>query len=119
MTDEASPRSIPAGVGAWFDWAVEHALGVVFITFTLLSFGQVVARYVFGHPITWTEEICRYLFVWVVFVGAGVAERSRAHITLDYVTSRLPRRAMRWLDIANAVLCVGMVLLLSSGTAGR
>ena len=112
MNDDPAPKTARAGVGAWFDWSVEHALGVVFITFTVLSFGQVVARYVFGHPITWTEEICRYLFVWVVFVGAGVAERSRGHITLDFLTTRLPPNVRRRLDMVNGILCVGMVLLL-------
>ena len=99
-------------LGWWFDWAVERGLALVFITFTVLSFGQVIARYAFGHPITWTEEVCRYLFVWVVFVGAGVAERSRAHITLDFLTSRLSPSVRRRLDVVNGILCVGMVLLL-------
>jgi TRAP-type C4-dicarboxylate transport system permease small subunit len=99
-------------LGRAFDWWIERGLAVVFIGFTLLSFLQVVARYVFGHPITWTEELSRYLFVWVVFVGAGVAERDRAHITLDFLTSRFPPRLNYWLGLANGVLCIAMVVTL-------
>jgi TRAP-type C4-dicarboxylate transport system permease small subunit len=112
MTECAAPAPPPRGLGAWFDWTIERGLAIVFISFTVLSFAQVIARYAFGRPITWTEEISRYLFVWVVFVGAGVAERSRAHVTLDFLVSRLSPRVRHWLDVLNAVLCVGMVLLL-------
>jgi len=99
-------------LGWWFDWAVERGLALVFITFTVLSFGQVIARYAFGHPITWTEEVCRYLFVWVVFVGAGVAERSRAHIHAGLPDLPALASVRRRLDVVNGILCVGMVLLL-------
>lgn len=99
-------------VGRLFDWWIERGLAVVFIGFTLLSFAQVIARYAFGRPITWTEEFSRYLFVWVVFVGAGVAERDRSHITLDFLISRFSPRVNYWLGIVNGVLCVAMVLIL-------
>jgi len=103
----------PCGcLGRWFDWAVERILAIVFVVFTLLSFTQVIARYFFGHPLTWTEEISRYLFVWVVFVGAGVAERYRAHVTLDFLVSRFSPRVRYWLDIVNGFLCAAMVLTL-------
>jgi TRAP-type C4-dicarboxylate transport system permease small subunit len=103
----AEPR-----LGQWFDWCIERGLAMVFIAFTLLSFLQVIARYAFGHPITWTEELSRYMFVWVVFVGAGVAERDRAHITLDFIVSRLSPGVNYWLGLANGVLCIAMVLIL-------
>ncbi len=109
---EAIQQDRRRGLGRWFDWVVERILAVVFIGFTVLSFAQVVARYVFGYPITWTEEISRYLFVWVVFVGAGVAERYRAHVTLDFLVSRFSPRLNHWLTLLNGFLCIAMVLIL-------
>jgi len=112
MIADLSSKLSQRSLGRWFDWLVERILAVVFVVFTLLAFAQVVARYVFGYPITWTEEISRYLFVWVVFVGAGVAERYRAHVTLDFLVSRFPPRLNYWLGLANGLLCVAMVLVL-------
>ncbi len=112
MASAVAPERPWAALGRWFDWCVERALGIVFIGFTVLSFVQVIARYAFGHPITWTEEICRYLFVWVVFVGSGMAERHREHVTLDFLVSRLSPRVNYWLSLVNGVLCIAMVLVL-------
>jgi TRAP-type C4-dicarboxylate transport system permease small subunit len=112
MNGEVAGQAVEKRLGRWFDWCIERALAVVFIGFTLLSFAQVIARYAFGHPITWTEELSRYLFVWVVFVGAGVAERDQAHITLDFLISRFPPRLNYWLGLVNGFLCIAMVLIL-------
>jgi len=112
MIADAASTPVQRGPGRWFDWLIERILAIVFIGFTALSFVQVVARYVFGQPITWTEEICRYLFVWVVFVGAGMAERSRSHVTLEFLVSRFPPRVKYWLSVTNGILCVAMVVVL-------
>ena len=56
----------------------------------VLVFGNVVLRYAFNSGITVSEELSRWLFVWLVFVGAVVALRDHAHLGMDSVVSRLP-----------------------------
>jgi TRAP-type C4-dicarboxylate transport system permease small subunit len=59
-----------------------------FITVTLLVlmvilvFGNVVLRYVFNSGITVSEELARWFFVWLVFLGAVVGQRERAHLAV-------------------------------------
>jgi TRAP-type C4-dicarboxylate transport system permease small subunit len=56
----------------------------------VLVFGNVVLRYGFNSSITQSEEISRWLFVWVTFMGAVVALREHAHLGTDVLVSRLP-----------------------------
>jgi TRAP-type C4-dicarboxylate transport system permease small subunit len=98
-------------VGRWFDRSVELVVMVAFVTFVVLSFVQVVLRYGLGQPLTWSEEVSRYLFVWVVFLGGGVAARYRGHIVLDFVVSVLPPRIRLLLGTLMGLLSLAMLLV--------
>ena len=61
------------------------ALGLMVV----LVFGNVVLRYGFNSSIGVSEELGRWLFVWITFMGAVVALRERAHLGTDVLVSRL------------------------------
>ena len=110
MHEGAPPRS-HCGPAWWFDRTIEGVVVCAFITFVILSFVQVVLRYGFGRPLTWAEEVSRYLFVWVVFVGAGIAARYKAHIALDFLVSRFTPRVQRRVAMLVGALSFVMLLL--------
>ena len=56
----------------------------------VMVFGNVVLRYGFNSGITVSEELSRWLFVWMTFLGALVALRNRGHLGTDTLVSRLP-----------------------------
>lgn len=56
----------------------------------VMVFGNVVLRYGFNSGITVSEELSRWLFVWMTFLGALVALRSHGHLGTDSLVSRLP-----------------------------
>jgi TRAP-type transport system small permease protein len=56
----------------------------------VMVFGNVVLRYAFNSGITVSEELSRWLFVWMTFLGAVVAMRNHAHLGTDTVVARLP-----------------------------
>ena len=58
----------------------EIIAGVCVLTMTVLVFFQVVMRYVFNMPTSWSDEIAVYAMVWSVYVSASWAVRERAHI---------------------------------------
>jgi len=101
-----------ARAGRAFDMAIEAIVILAFLSFVVLSFGQVILRYLLGMPLTWSEEISRYLFVWVVFLGGGVAARYRGHIVLDFLLGILPRKVRIGLVLAMGVLSLAMLLVL-------
>jgi TRAP-type C4-dicarboxylate transport system permease small subunit len=61
-------------------------LVALFATMTLACTAQVIWRYAFGDPLIWSEELARYLFIWIGYLSAWVAWKHRAHIALDAVT---------------------------------
>lgn len=64
--------------------------GLALVGMVGLVFGNVVLRYAFNSSITVSEELSRWLFVWITFLGAIIAMRERAHLGTDVVISRLP-----------------------------
>jgi len=73
----------------------------------VLVFGNVVLRYGFNSGITVSEEVSRWLFVWLTFLGAVVALKEHAHLGTDMLVSRLP--------VAGKKVClvIGQLLMLS------
>ena len=65
-------------------------MALALFVMVLLVFGNVVLRYAFNSGITVSEELARWLFVWVTFMGAVVALREHAHLGTDALVSRLP-----------------------------
>lgn len=57
-----------------------------------LALYQVVTRFVFGVPSTWSEVITRSSMIWSVFLGVAVAFRHGAMISVDVIQNALPRR---------------------------
>ncbi len=62
------------------------------IAFTSILLMQIIARELFGHSISWSEESAVYLFVWFVFFGASRAIRIGAHNRIDFQYKYLPRK---------------------------
>lgn len=60
-------------------------LAMVAVTFT-----QVLARYVFSNSLSWSDEVGRYIFVWMTFLGAAMAVRNKQHVALDAIVNVLP-----------------------------
>lgn len=77
----------------WIDRAcrvVEALIATFLAVMVVLVFGNVVLRYVFNSSITQSEEISRWLFVWITFMGCVVALREHTHLGTDALVSRLP-----------------------------
>jgi TRAP-type C4-dicarboxylate transport system permease small subunit len=81
----------------------------------VLVFGNVVLRYAFNSGITVSEELSRWLFVWLTFIGAIVAMRDRAHLGMDSVVSRLPLIGKKICFVVSNLLMLYVVWLFASG----
>ncbi len=81
------------------DWLVMVLLTLAAGTMIVAIFLQVFFRFIVQSPLYWTEELSRYSFVYVVFIGAAWAGKNNMHLGVDYFTSKLPDAAMRILKI--------------------
>ena len=103
----------------WLDRAVDRTLAVVrwvcivqaTALFVIVVFA-VVGRYVFGKSLTWTEEVPRYLLIWISFLGAAACVARREHVGFDVLFNALPDRVRRWLGgfIGLLILSFGWVV---------
>jgi TRAP-type C4-dicarboxylate transport system permease small subunit len=55
---------------------------------SVIIFTQVVCRYVFNHSLYWSEEVGRYILIWITFLGASVGVKRYAHIGIDFLYNR-------------------------------
>ena len=92
--------------------------GLCLAVMVVLVFGNVVLRYTFNSGITVSEELSRWLFVWLTFMGAVVALREHGHLGTDALVSRLPATGKKiCLVLAQlAMLYVSWLLLTGSWT---
>jgi TRAP-type transport system small permease protein len=82
----------------------------------VLVFGNVVLRYGFNSGITVSEEVSRWLFLWMTFLGAVVALKEHAHLGSDTVVSRLPRLGKRICLILGQLLMLYITWLVFKGS---
>ncbi len=63
---------------------IEQAFAVALLAVLLIAMGaQVVARYVFGSPLSWSEEVARLAMIWLTFIAASFVAAKREHIAVD------------------------------------
>lgn len=65
--------------------SVETTIVTLFAVLTMAVFAQVVARYVFNQPPTWTEELARFCQVWIVLLASSICVRKGSHLAVDYL----------------------------------
>ena len=70
---------------------LELLIVVAMVAMVGMVFGNVVLRYGFNSGIDISEEMSRYCFIWLTYVGAIVAMRDKAHVGVDVVIKMLPR----------------------------
>lgn len=113
MNSERSPTVIDR-----FCRGIEWLLALMLAAMVLLVFGNVVLRYAFNSGITTSEEVSRWLFVWLCFLGAVVAIHEHGHLGTDMLVGRLGRRGRRiCLAVAQAVMIYVTWLVFSGSMA--
>jgi C4-dicarboxylate transporter, DctQ subunit len=78
---------------AALDRAEEVFIALALAAMTIMTFVQVVLRYLFHTGLVWSLEATTYSFAWLVVVGMAYGVRTRAHIASDLLTRALPPRA--------------------------
>ena len=83
------------------------ALAVIIVT------AQVVTRYVLKVPLPWSEEIARYLFLWLTWVGASYATKERKHINIDVVYQMLSPLGQKFCLIVSTLVWIVFLVIMS------
>jgi C4-dicarboxylate transporter DctQ subunit len=111
MTEKAK-----GSMGKIIDDIEETSIAVCLGLMTLVTFSNVVARYVFSANILWAVEITVFLFAWLVLMGASYAVKKHVHIGVDVViqaVSPASRKVLALLAVT-ASLVFSILLLIGS-----
>lgn len=91
-----------------FDLVLVMALAAMVV----MTFGNVLLRYGFGEGLAFSEELSRYAFVWMTFLGAAAALRDGSHLGMGSVVNRLPHAGQVmcfWLSRATMFVCCALL----------
>lgn len=93
---------------------VEIIIYVLFLSMTLLVILDVFCRFILNSPLTWGEELARYLLIWVSCLGAGIIFGE--HIRVEFLLNILPYSTKKILIIIGDILAIlFLVFLLTEG----
>jgi len=99
--------------------ALDMLGGLFLAVMVVLVFGNVVLRYAFNSGISVSEELSRWLFVWITFLGAIVAVREHGHLGTDMLLTKLPPFVQRICLVASYGLMLFCTWLLFSGALAQ
>ena len=100
------PASLIDRLSRTLNKTIEKSLFVIGFSMAALVAVQVFFRYALNHSLFWSEELARFLLVWLTFLGASVAYHRRAHPGIDTVALLLPAYLKK-----TAVICVHLASL--------
>ena len=93
-------------VHALVDHLEEGFMALALAFMTIITFIQVILRYVFGTGWVWSLEATTYSFGWLVLIGMSYGVRTRAHITVDLLSNQLSKPARRIMAFVAIGLCL-------------
>jgi len=98
---------------------IEMLIAAFLAVMVVMVFGNVLLRYAFNSGIVVSEELSRWLFLWVTFLGAIVSLKEGAHLGSDFLVSRLPVLGKKICLVVGHLLMLYATWLLFSGSLSQ
>lgn len=95
---------------------IDYLTGILTGLMVLFVFMNVVLRTCFNSGLTWSEELSRYLFVFVTYVGAISAMRVNGHLGVDTLISRVPRPLQMVMYVVSQLVIAALMCILVHGS---
>ena len=92
--------------------AIQLVIILMFAVLIVTVFYQVLGRYLFNAPPSWSEELARFLQVWIALLASALCIQQGMHLGVDYLLYAVPPRGRAALEILVHVLVTGFLLLL-------
>jgi TRAP-type transport system small permease protein len=86
--------------------AVEVVIALVLAATVIVALMQVIFRYGLNSSLSWSEELARYLFIWVIFLGTSSATRRGYHMAVEALANILPKSALRPLSALVMIISI-------------
>ncbi len=119
MIEDAMAIGVEAEFDSWSEM-VDVACILIFGIMTILVVYQVVTRYVFQSPSSWSESVVTYGFIWLAMLGGAYVFGKRDHMAMTFVLDKFHGRVKTIIEMINELIIVlfGIGVLLIGGYAG-
>ena len=94
----------------------EGAIAIILGLMTMITFANVIARYIFNSNILWALELTVFLFAWLVLLGMSYCVKITAHLGVDAVVNIVSPKARKMLTLLALAACLLFCLLLFKGS---
>jgi TRAP-type C4-dicarboxylate transport system permease small subunit len=89
----------------WLDDNFEMYLSIILMSaMTIILFIQVIARRVFNNSLTWSEEVARYIFIWLIYFGISYGAKIMKHIKIEAFLGVYPKKVRPYIEILGDVI---------------
>ena len=100
------------------DSGTKLVMGISAIAVLVVTFAQVLFRYVLKSPLPWSQDVLRLAFTYLVFWGAAWCVREKGHLNVDVVLTAIPVKARQAVELViNLVLCAFFIFLIIYGVS--
>ncbi len=86
---------------------------VLMSTMSLLLFVQVIMRYVFGSSLSWSEELARYIFIWLIYLGISYGAKIMKHIKIEAALGLFPKRFRPYVVIIGDLIFLAFAIFIT------
>ena len=90
----------------------EYLLVLLMVAEVIIVFAQVITRFILKTPLAWSEEIARYMFIWLVWIGAAYATKENKNIKIDILSSKFTGGMKILAEIFAGVLFIGLMVFM-------
>lgn len=104
-----------SGPTGLIDHIEESVIAALIGLMTLVTFANVIARFVFNSNILWALELTVFMFAWLVLLGASYAVKKNTHLGVDAIVNMVPRAPRRLLALFAVGCCLAFSLLMLKG----
>lgn len=108
-TDTAS------GVGRLINGIEESLIALILGLMTVITFANVIARYIFNTNILWALETTSFLFAWLVLIGASYCVKTSTHLGVDVIINLVSPGVRKLLALISVACCIAFSILLLIG----
>jgi TRAP-type C4-dicarboxylate transport system permease small subunit len=91
-------------------------IAILFFLMILITFAQVIFRYILNSALPWAGEITIFFFIWIIFLGAAITLHKELHIGVDIFTNFLNKKYKKLILIFTNILIVIFCVLIIAGS---
>ena len=92
---------------------LELCICVILVILTLTVFSQVIARYIFQAPLSWSEELARFLLMWLSMLSAAYAFKVKSHFALKILVNRISAKSQFMVSISVHLIVTAFFIVLT------